>query len=234
MNAHRGDAPLSMDWLARLAHDLRGPLTPMRMAVSMLQTPGIPAQRVQELARAIDRQVGLLAQLADELNDVLSISRGLFHLQMAHYDLGTIVGNAVDHVSRQCSNMGADAPPLEIRAPAEPVLVKADEVRLTQLIAQLLGDLRPGASNDSERWIEYLRNGDRAVVRLHDGARNSRRNAGVDYLATGSAPTEPDTLGMLPIIGREIAVAHGATIMVGDGTGGNTGDLILSLLLADA
>jgi K+-sensing histidine kinase KdpD len=230
MNARESGIPASTDWLARLAHDLRGPLTPMRMAVSMLQSDGVSTQRVQELARAIDRQIGQLAQLADELNDVLSISRGNFRLQLAQYDLGTIIGNAVDHVSRQGSNAGTETRPLEIHAPAEPVLVRADEVRLTQLIAQLLGDLRPAAAGDSERWIQYQRDGDRAIVRLRDSTRSNRRNAGLDYVATGSHSMEPDKLGMLPIIGREIAIAHGAVISVGDGSG----DVVLTLPLAIA
>ncbi|MEO5596490.1 MAG: histidine kinase dimerization/phospho-acceptor domain-containing protein [Lysobacteraceae bacterium] len=232
--ASSDQAPAPGEWLSRLAHDLRGPLTPMQMAVQMLQAPDVPAQRVRTLANTIDRQINLLLRMAHALDDMLIIGRGAFFLQLASYDLRTIIDSAVTIASRHTHNLGREMMPVVIRAPAAPVRVRADDGRLSQLLALLLADVPPDAWSDQGCWIGYESVGDHAVVRLHDDARRIYRSASVDYLSTGVAPIDPGMLGMFSIIGRAIAVAHGASLAVGDEDECGIGELTLRLPLAIA
>ena len=59
----------SLQWLDRLAHDLRGPLTPLQTAAYLLRSGQVTPERQQELFALIERQTrqlggpGYLAEL---------------------------------------------------------------------------------------------------------------------------------------------------------------------------
>ncbi len=230
------DSPSSSapEWLPRLAHDLRGPLAPIRMAAQVLEGSEVSAREQSELGKTIERQANVLLQLADDLDDVVRISRGEFRLRLAHRDLATIVGNAVALVSRHAYVMGIPRRTVSVRVATAPITVNADDERLTQLLAQMLRNVGAGASADADCWIECTSDGVRAIVRLHDSGRCIYRNASVEYLTSGEPPRDPGTLGLAPVIGREIAAAHGATISVGDESDGRIGELLLRLPVACA
>jgi signal transduction histidine kinase len=58
------------EFLAMLAHELRNPLAPIRYAARILQTPGLPAENLQSTAQLVERQVGHMATIIDDLLDV--------------------------------------------------------------------------------------------------------------------------------------------------------------------
>ncbi|HTA66380.1 MAG TPA: histidine kinase dimerization/phospho-acceptor domain-containing protein, partial [Xanthomonadaceae bacterium] len=78
-------------WLGRLAHDLRGPIGPLQLAARMLEGSAPLPTQLNELGRTIERQTSLLLQVADELDDLLSISLGVFRLHLVRCDLAAIV-----------------------------------------------------------------------------------------------------------------------------------------------
>lgn len=221
-----------MDWLTRLAHDLRSPITPMRFAVQLLQSDRLPPGRGPELLKTLDRQIDLLMQVADELSVMLQISNGQYALQMHRYELGAIVQAAVTRAARQANKAGKQGAPVPIRSAHEPILVSADEMRLAQLIAQLLAMLDMDIADSDRGWIEVERHADRALIGLRDGEHRIRRNAGIDYLITGEPPTERGTLGMGVLICREIAQRHDALVGLTHAVGDRFGGLQLSLPLA--
>lgn len=58
-------------WLTHLAHDLRGPLSPLAMAVSLLQTGRAGPAQQPELYALMQRQIESLTQLLDDTADLL-------------------------------------------------------------------------------------------------------------------------------------------------------------------
>lgn len=58
-------------WLNHLAHDLRGPLSPLAMAVSLLQTGRAGPAQQPELYALMQRQIECLTQLLDDTADLL-------------------------------------------------------------------------------------------------------------------------------------------------------------------
>ena len=221
-----------IDWLTRLAHDLRSPITPMRFAVQLLQSDRLPPGRAPELLDTMDRQIDLLLQLADELTDMIKIGSDQYSLQLHEYDLAPILEDAVRRSARAACRLGKIGGPMPIRAPAHPVRVVADEVRLAQLIAHLLGILGMPEADNSRLCIEYEQHADRALVRLCDSERGIWRDARIDYLVTGNPPLDPGVLGMSQVIYREIASRHDASITLGQETEDRIGVLQLSLPLA--
>src|SRR6188768_1728945 len=88
------------DWLGRLAHDLRNPITPMRSAVQLLQLGQLPPELAPDLLRTLDRQIDFLLHLIDDVSDLARIERGEFQLRLATCDLGQVAASAVDRHAR--------------------------------------------------------------------------------------------------------------------------------------
>ena len=83
------------EFLATLAHELRNPLAPIRQAALVAKaSPDTPRQ--QWALDVIQRQVGHMALLLDDLLDVSRISRGKLELRMARVDLRSVVDAAVE------------------------------------------------------------------------------------------------------------------------------------------
>jgi signal transduction histidine kinase len=220
------------DWLPRLAHDVRGPIGPIQMAARMLEGEALSAAQVPELGRSIERQANRLSQLANELDDILRIALGEFGMQLVPNDLRTVVERAVAGASRSAASVGREGRTVVVHERSTSVIVQADGERLAQLIAQLLAAIAPGTPDDAECWIACETVGDVALVRLHDGARRIYRSVSICYLVTGEPPIDPGVLAMAPVIGREIARRHAATIAIGDDGNGRIGELVLRMPLA--
>jgi two-component system CheB/CheR fusion protein len=86
------------EFLAILAHELRNPLSSIRMATRTLQRPGTEENREWSLG-VITHQVGALNRLIEDLLDVSRISKGKVHLRREALDLAAVIGHAVDSVA---------------------------------------------------------------------------------------------------------------------------------------
>jgi two-component system CheB/CheR fusion protein len=125
------------EFLAMLSHELRNPLTPLQLAVSMLKPGDSPDDPTSRACTIIERQLRHLTHLVDELLDVSRISRGMIDVAKESVDLCRIVRDVVfDHedAARECDIR------LEVRVPSEPCWVMGDRVRLAQVLGNLLGN----------------------------------------------------------------------------------------------
>jgi len=217
------------EWLARLAHDVRGPIGPIQLAARMLEGPTLPAGQVTELGKSIERQANRLSQLANDLDDILRIGLGEFQMQLVACDLHAIALRAVGDAEHSAASLGRDFRGIAVRPPSEAVIVLADPVRLAQLIAQMMACVAPGAPEGAECWVDCDRTEAGAMLRLHDGARRIYRSAGLAYLIGGELPIDPGVLAMAPLIGRQIALAHGAVVGTADEVDGRIGGLVLEM-----
>ena len=102
------------EFLAMLAHELRNPLAPIRNSVEVLQRLEIEEPKLDWASAAIDRQVGQLTRLIDDLLDVSRISRGKISLQKAPIELTMIVERALE--TSRPADRGPPASP--VRGPA--------------------------------------------------------------------------------------------------------------------
>jgi signal transduction histidine kinase len=121
-------------FLAVLAHELRHPLQPMRAAAAFLARQHLDGPETKAIA-IIERQVGRLVRLVDDLLDVSRIAHGKLTLCTVPVSLGEVVEAAVD-ATRSLAEKQRQR--LRITVPAAPVLVLADPDRLTQVFSNLL------------------------------------------------------------------------------------------------
>jgi signal transduction histidine kinase len=79
-----------------LAHELRNPLGPLRNALLLLMKhPKASAPTIADMWDVLDRQVGNLTRLVDDLLDVARVTRGQIEMRKAMVDLITIVRRAI-------------------------------------------------------------------------------------------------------------------------------------------
>jgi PAS domain S-box-containing protein len=152
------------EFLATLAHELRNPLAPIRYCAHLLQRD-LGASVLQRARETIERQVSHMARLLDDLLDVSRITRNAIELKLELIDLRPALEHAVE-IARPAID-GAHHR-LTISVPAEPLWVRADRTRITQILGNLLQNAaqytEPGGHIDVHLEAEP----DHAVVRVCD------------------------------------------------------------------
>jgi signal transduction histidine kinase len=125
------------EFLAMLAHELRNPLAPIRTAVEVIRRVAPPDPTLTMARDAVDRQVGHLVRLVDELLDVSRISEGRITLKKEQIELGKVIAHSVETVRPLIESRGQQ---LVVRPPSVPVRVFGDAVRLAQVVGNLLNN----------------------------------------------------------------------------------------------
>jgi PAS domain S-box-containing protein len=124
------------EFLATLAHELRNPLAPIRNGLQVLRLTDDPA--TAEHARdMMERQLGQMVRLIDDLLDVSRISRDKLELRKARIPLSAVVDNAVETAAPLIESKGHT---LAVNLPPEPVYLDADLTRLAQVFWNLLNN----------------------------------------------------------------------------------------------
>jgi PAS domain S-box-containing protein len=153
------------DFLAILAHELRNPLAPIRTATHLLKMPGA-AGRVADQARdMIERQVGNLTRLVDELLDVSRISQGKIQLVKEPIEIATIVMHAVE-AAHPLVELRKHV--LTVRLPPEPLWLEADPIRLEQVVVNLLNNAAKYTEPGGRIDVEASREGTQIILRVKD------------------------------------------------------------------
>jgi CheY-like chemotaxis protein len=123
--------------MALLSHELRNPLAPILNALSIQRDIKTADPILQQAGRVIERQVGQMVRLVDDLLDIARITKGKLSLTKEPVELRVIVNNAVE-ASRSFSD--ARKQELSVSLPIESIWVDADPVRLEQIFVNLLNN----------------------------------------------------------------------------------------------
>nr|WP_227494066.1 ATP-binding protein [Ramlibacter pallidus] len=125
------------EFLATLAHELRNPLAPIRQAAQLAKAGAQAPERQRWALEVIERQVGHMSLLLDDLLDVSRISRGKLELRLQDVQLRAVVDAAVETARPLLEGKRHH---LELDLPAAPVQLRADPVRLAQVLSNLLSN----------------------------------------------------------------------------------------------
>jgi signal transduction histidine kinase len=153
------------DFLAILGHELRGPLAPVRNAIQVLKLSGAPDSNLRWASDVIERQVQHLSRLVDDLLDVSRITRGKVQLRDDEVALAAVVNRAVE-TSRPLIEERKHA--LTVSLSPEPLRLRGDAVRLTQVLSNLLSNAAKYTEEGGRIDLTVRREGDEAVVRVQD------------------------------------------------------------------
>jgi signal transduction histidine kinase len=122
-----------MEILAFIAHELRNPLAPIRTAAGILGRGR--AEDIVAVRTLIERQVGQMSRLIDDLLDLARASTGKLRLVVAPVRVDDLVARALEAVEPAMADRGQQ---LDVIGPDHPVHVNADGTRLIQVLSNLL------------------------------------------------------------------------------------------------
>jgi two-component system CheB/CheR fusion protein len=139
------------EFLAMLAHELRNPLGPLRSALQLAKHPKASAETVADMWNIMDRQVGNLTRLVDDLLDVARVTRGRISMRKAVVDLVPIVRQAVKSMDLI---VAARAQELSlVVVPRDSLFVEADTDRLEQVFGNLLNNASKFNREGGRIWV---------------------------------------------------------------------------------
>ena len=125
------------DFMALLSHELRNPLAPILNALNVQRHLKTDDPILQQAGNIIERQVGQMVRLVDDLLDISRITKGKLRLEKERVELRLVANRAVE-AARPL--MDARKHEFSVSLPTEPIWVDADPARLEQVLVNLLNN----------------------------------------------------------------------------------------------
>ena len=149
------------EFLAMLGHELRNPLSPILTALQLMRMRG----QVGREHAVIERQVGHLVRLVDDLLDVSRITRGKIELRREPLELSAAVAAGLE-MARPLLEQRRQKLTLDV--PANGLLVNGDANRLAQVVSNLLTNAAKYSDPEGTISISARREGDKARLSVRD------------------------------------------------------------------
>ncbi len=153
------------EFLALLSHELRNPLSPILNALNILRQIRTDDPIIQQASNIIDRQVGQMVRLVDDLLDISRITKGKLRLSKEQVELRGAMNRAAETAR---PFIDARKHEFSLQLPTEPIWVEADPARLEQIAANLLNNAAKYTDPGGFIWMTVSRDGAEAVVRVRD------------------------------------------------------------------
>ncbi len=224
------------EFLAVLAHELRNPLAPIRQAAVIARTPAATEAQTRWSHDVIDRQVGHMSRLLDDLLDVSRITRGTLEVRKSRVELSSVVDSAIE-MARPL--IDARRHTLDVDLPREPLPLDADPLRLAQVIGNLLTNAAKYTEPGGEIKLVARRDGEAVRVRILDnGIGLTPESLGrIFEMFVQIAPPLDRAEGGLGIglaLAKGLVALHGGTIEARSGGPGQGSEFTVRLPLAAA
>jgi signal transduction histidine kinase len=135
------------EFLAMLAHELRNPLAPILNAVQLIRKKPLSDPQLLWSRDLIERQLGHLTRLVDDLLDVSRITRGKINLSRETVEVADLVARAVETVQPLIVERGHR---LTLDVARESIRVFGDPLRLTQAVGNVLSNAAKYTENGGQ------------------------------------------------------------------------------------
>lgn len=148
------------EFLAMLGHELRNPLSPILTAIQLLRLKGQASRELE----VIDRQIGGLIRLVDDLLDVSRFTRGKIELRTEPVDVADVAAQAIEMASplieQKRQRLTLDVP--------RGLIVNADAARLAQVLSNLLTNAAKYSNPGTSIHLAASREPDAVRIRVRD------------------------------------------------------------------
>lgn len=201
------------EFLAVVAHELRNPLTPIRIAAEMLGL--VRADEMPRYQAIIEQEVEHMVRLVSDLLDVSRVNTGKLRLERQVVDMASIIDEAVDACRPA---MDTRMQRFSVQVPPRALEVDGDPVRLSQILRNLLDNASKYTPTGGEIGLSVTVEGNAIVLIVSD----SGIGITFDALPRVFEPfaQEPHAIGFsgaglgigLTVV-RELVEAHGGTVV---------------------
>jgi signal transduction histidine kinase/CheY-like chemotaxis protein len=194
-------------FLAGLAHDLRNPLAPLSNGIELLRlTDNDPDGRLRTRG-IMERQVGHLMRIADELSDLARLSGDRAALQQAPFELADVLHALADRLvpTLQTQEMSLLLAPGLRGLPR----LRGDAQRIAQAVEQLVNDIARHTERGSTIRISAGVEGGALALQIATVADVAEAAAGS---ATPLENVNVSTLGLGVALALQLATLHGGSV----------------------
>jgi nitrogen fixation/metabolism regulation signal transduction histidine kinase len=207
-----------------MAHDLKNPLTAMRMALGRLARPGRTEEAVQESVSLLQDELAVLMRMTQSFSDFARLPRPTFRA----LDLRPLVEDVASLYREQA---GATAIAVE---EGGPVPIHGDPDQLRRALGNLVKNAVEASNGAGAVVLSLTAGADHAVVRVRDhGAGLGEAIAG-DALMRGLASTKAAGRGLGLPIAHTVVHAHGGQLRLLPRAPGVEAEVVLPLVAPDA
>ncbi|HVZ73171.1 MAG TPA: ATP-binding protein [Polyangia bacterium] len=211
------------DFLSIASHELRTPLTPIRLTVQRLRRKGVGPAAPMPKALAtqletMERQVGRLDTLINELLDVSRITVGRMDLEVSEFDLCALVREVVARFQQELDWGGHDVT-VDLGAPT---MGAWDRLRLDQVVSNLLSNAMKYGGERKKIEIAVADTGPTVSVSIRDhglGISPEDQERIFDRFERLISVRHFGGFGLGLWIVRQIAEAHGGRVRVDSAPG---------------
>jgi PAS domain S-box-containing protein len=224
------------EFLAMLGHELRNPLGPIRNVTELLCKSSHAHPELHTACGILERQVGVLTHLVDDLLDLARISTGNLRVREELIDLRELLSGTVDSIRHAFANKNQV---ITASIPHDPLFVRGDRVRLLQLFSNLLLNASKFTPAGGRVDLTLIRERETALIKIRDngiGIPPELIEQVFELFAQVSRPSDSKSGGLgigLPL-SRRIAEMHGGKLTASSEGEGRGSEFVVHLPLVAA
>jgi signal transduction histidine kinase len=163
-DALREDGRRKTEFIAMLAHELRNPLATITSGLQAMKL-GSHGVASHPATAMMERQVGQMRRLLDDLLDINRITLGKVHLRRERCDLVQLLRQVSEAFQPHYDQQGLV---LDWAWPVQPQWVKADPARLMQVFGNLLSNAAKFSNPGGRVTLSLQHDGQQAVIQVRD------------------------------------------------------------------
>jgi signal transduction histidine kinase len=220
--------PQPYDAMALLAHELRNPLSAIRMALQTLRQ-GHDAGRRQDVENLVERQSRHMSRLIDAALDVSRIGRGKVKPDKRRVQLADLVEVAIETVRPCIEERGHE---LRVALVPHVIMLDADPTRLTEVLTNLLENAAKFTRPAGRIELAAEDEGNVIVVRVRDsgvGIAPEMLPHVFDLFWQSPAADQPRGLGIGLTLVRQLVEMHGGSISASSAGLGEGSEFVVRL-----
>ena len=202
------------EFLAMLAHELRNPLAPILNAVQLIRRKPLTDPQLLWSREVIERQLGHLTRLVDDLLDVSRITRGKINLSREAVEVADLIARAVETVQPLIVERGHQ---LSLDVTRDSMRVYGDPLRLTQAVGNVLSNAAKYTENGGAISLVARQADGMVEIRIRDtgiGIPSDMQPMIFDmFTQLNRQPGRPQSgLGIGLALVRKLLEMHGGTV----------------------
>ena len=152
-------------FIALLAHELRNPLAPLRSGLEIMRLASGDAHAVSQARNMMERQLGHMVRLIDDLLDISRITQNKMELRRSRILLTDAINSAIETARPSIEAAGHQ---FTVSMPSQPIRIDADLTRLAQVFSNLLTNSAKYTEQGGQIWLTVSQNGGEAIISIRD------------------------------------------------------------------
>lgn len=138
-------------FIGTIAHEMRNPLTPLKMALELLKTSSGQQTRFASPIKIMDRQVGFLERLVEDLVDLTRVQAGKMSIAYEWTELQSFIQETLDTC---CAQAQAKGLAIHSIIPSVPIEIEVDPRRLQQVMSNLMNNAIKYTPSGGTIWLK--------------------------------------------------------------------------------